>query len=474
MATLETEAKVEDQTVHAEQADGVWIMTVPQGIDWNLHALATQNVVLLQQNQMMMHKIQMQNEENEYLRSQISAMDTTIHAYSQRLLAPSPSGHGMSMRSSQHQQVSKREVELEKKIAELTSALAASKEELEMFQSSNEMMKASFLAQEEKKRNLESQVSTMNGEFEKLREKATADELEISNLKKDLERKTENLRKSSDSQRQMSARIREMEVDERSMHQRIQQLQENLSEKNQQIEKMKSAPPVPSPDEKRLRDRLSGLEGELKKFREKAREYDRLLPIFNDMEMEFHILKSRENTYELSVNALRLEHDAEMEKMRLTLDAKNETIQQQEKRIHQMGLQNQRALRELGETEKQSILRVKELQQKLNVAMYDLESMREKQKFMRESSETKESFDACRAEVSSLRDRIALFERIGNDSVQRLKAVIRKRNELQTSLDGARALIERYRAKVGDLDESPADAFLVDGSLDSSDEEEES
>jgi chromosome segregation ATPase len=453
MATLETEAKVEDQTVHAEQVDGSWMMMVPQGIDWNLHALATQNVVLLQQFQMMMHKMQMQNEENEYLRSQISAMETTIQ--------------GMSMRSSKHQQVSKRDIELEKKIAELTSSLAASKEELEMFQSSNEMIKTSFVAQEEMKRKLETQVSTINGEFEKLREKATADELEISNLKKDLERKTENLRKSSDSQRQMSARIREMEGDERSLHQRIQQLQENLSEKNQQIEKMKSAPSGPSPDEKRLRDRLSGLEGELKKFREKAREYDRLLPIFNDMEMEFHILKSRENTYELSVNALRLEHDAEMEKMRLTLDSKNETIQQHEKRIHQMGLQNQRALRELGESEKHSILKVKELQQKLNVAMFDLESMREKQKFMRESTE---SVDACRAEVSSLRDRIALFERIGNDSVQRLKAVIRKRNELQTSLDGARAIIERYRAKVGDLDEDPSQTFLEDES--SSDEEE--
>jgi chromosome segregation ATPase len=336
-----------------------------------------------------------------------------------------------------------------------------------MFQSSNEMIKLSFETQENAKKKLESEVSTLNIEFEKLREKATADELEISNLKKDLERKTENLRKSSDSQRQMSARIREMEGDERSLHQRIQQLQENLSEKNQQIEKMKSAPSGPSPDEKRLRDRLLGLEGELKKFREKAREYDRLLPIFNDMEMEFHILKSRENTYELSVNALRLEHDAEMEKMRLTLDSKNETIQQHEKRIHQMGLQNQRALRELGESEKHSILKVKELQQKLNVAMFDLESMREKQKFMRESTE---SVDACRAEVSSLRDRIALFERIGNDSVQRLKAVIRKRNELQTSLDGARAIIERYRAKVGDLDEDPSQTFLEDES--SSDEEE--
>ncbi len=465
MATLETEAKVEDQMVHIEQVEGNWMMNVPEGIDWNLHAIATQNVVLLQQFQMMMHHIQLQNGENEYLRSQISAMETTIQ--------------GMTMRSSKNHQVSKRDVELEKKIEELTSALATSREECEMIQSSNEMVKSSFLTQEEKKRKLESDISLMNIEFEKLREKATADELEISNLKKDLERKTENLRKSSDSQRQMSARIREMEANERSMQQRIQQLQDQVSEKNQQIEKMKSAPPVPSPDEKRLRDRLSGLEGELKKFREKAREYDRLLPIFNDMEMEFHILKSRENTYELSVNALRLEHDAEMEKMRLTLDAKNETIQQHEKRIHQMGLQNQRALRELGEAEKGSILKIKELQQKLNVAMYDLESMREKQKFMehesRESTETRESLDACRTEVASLRDRITLFERIGNDSVQRLKAVIRKRNELQTSLDGARALIERYRAKVGDLDdENLTQTFLEDGSSDSSDEEEES
>jgi predicted nuclease with TOPRIM domain len=59
-------------------------MKAPESMDWNVHALATQNVMMLQQFQMMIHQMEMQNGENEYLRSQIAALEATIHGMSLR------------------------------------------------------------------------------------------------------------------------------------------------------------------------------------------------------------------------------------------------------------------------------------------------------------------------------------------------------------------------------------------------------
>jgi chromosome segregation ATPase len=140
--------------------------------------------------------------------------------------------------------------------------------------------------------------------------------------------------------------------------------------------------------------------------------------------------------------------------------------------MKQMGLQNQRALRELGETEKNSIQAVRELERKLQVANYDLSSLRERykhsEKDLQEATSKREELNACREEVASLRNRIESFERVSTDAVQRLKNVIRKRNELQTQLDGAKTLIERYRVHIGDL---PEESELMINSSSPSDEE---
>jgi hypothetical protein len=59
-------------------------MKAPESMDWNVHALATHNVMMLQQFQMIIQQMEMQNGENEYLRSQIAALEATIHGMSLR------------------------------------------------------------------------------------------------------------------------------------------------------------------------------------------------------------------------------------------------------------------------------------------------------------------------------------------------------------------------------------------------------
>jgi hypothetical protein len=139
--------------------------------------------------------------------------------------------------------------------------------------------------------------------------------LEKEKMKNDLEKKTENLRKSSESQRTMSARIRDLESQQVSYSQQIDHFQNEISEKNRLIEKLRSVPvtppvSVPTKEEKRQRDRITSLEQELKQAQKKAREYDILLPIFNDVETNYAILKSRDNTYEeaLSTKVTVLKH----------------------------------------------------------------------------------------------------------------------------------------------------------------------
>jgi DNA repair exonuclease SbcCD ATPase subunit len=324
----------------------------------------------------------------------------------------------------------------------------------------NDMMQQTFLTHQEKEKTWES--SRLDLESKYSAQKSELD-VEISNLKKDLEKKIENLRKSSESQRTMSARIRELENEQSSLSQQNQRLQDEISEKRLLIEKIRSTPPpppivsAPSSEEKRLKDRLTSLERELKLAREKAREFDRLKPIFDEMEMDYSLMKAHRGTYEEAVNALTTSHDSEMSKLTASIAAKDLIIKQQEERMKQMALQNQRALRELGETEKTSIQAVRELERKLQVANYDLSSLRERNKHsekdLQGATATKEELDTCREEVSSLRNRIELFEKVSNDAVQRLKSVIRKKNELQVQLDGSNALIKRYRSHIGDLSE---------------------
>jgi chromosome segregation ATPase len=228
---------------------------------------------------------------------------------------------------------------------------------------------------------------------------------------------------------------------------------------------------VPTKDEKRLRDRITSLEQELKQAQKKAREYDILLPIFNDVETNYAILKSRDNTYEESVNALRLDHDAEMTKLNLMIESKDEIIKRHEARIQQMSVQNQRAIRELGETEKLSTKAMQEMQRKLSVSSYDISSLREKcallEREARECRELKESYEGSQLEIKTLRDRMELLDRISQDSIQRLKSVIRTKNELQVKLDSANVVIKRYREHIGDL-ESP---FMEDKTAESSEDD---
>ena len=433
MATLEA-----DQ-LHVQCADGMWIMKAPESMDWNVHALATQNVMMLQQFQMMIHQMEMQNGENEYLRSQIAALEATIH--------------GMSLRN---QSQTMKNPELEERVKSLL-------EEMDDLKSANKLMQQTFLSYQEKERLWESTRSDLESKFSTLNSQKSELDVEISNLKKDLEKKIENLRKSSESQRTMSARIRELENEQSSLSQQNQRLQDEISEKRLLIEKIRSTPPpppivsAPSSEEKRLKDRLTSLERELKLAREKAREFDRLKPIFDEMEMDYSLMKAHRGTYEEAVNALTTSHDSEMSKLTASIAAKDLIIKQQEERMKQMALQNQRALRELGETEKTSIQAVRELERKLQVANYDLSSLRERNKHsekdLQGATATKEELDTCREEVSSLRNRIELFEKVSNDAVQRLKSVIRKKNELQVQLDGSNALIKRYRSHIGDLSE---------------------
>lgn len=459
MATLETDMHVQGvssvgtdirESILIDSLDGKWMMRAPESMDWNLHALATHNVMMLQQFQMMIQQMEMQNGENEYLRSQISALETTIH--------------GMSLRN---QSQMMKNPELEERVKTLL-------EEMDELKSANEWMQQTFLTHKEKEKSWESAKSEWESKYSALNSQKSELDVELENLKKDLERKTENLRKSSESQRTMSARIRELENEQSSLSQQNQHLQDEILEKKRLIEKIRSIPstPTPSSEEKRLKDRLSGLERELKLAREKAREFDRLKPIFDEMEMDYSILKAHRGTYEEAVNALTASHDTEMSKLTATIAAKDVIIKQQEERMKQMALQNQRALRELGETEKNSIRAVRELEQKLQLANYDLCSLRERYKHSEKdfqgATATKEELDACREEVASLRNRIDSFERVSKDAVQRLKNVIRKRNELQIQLDGAKTLIERYRVHIGDL---PEESEMMMDSSASSDEE---
>lgn len=440
MATLEAEQ------LYVQCNDGKWMMRAPDSMDWNLHALATHNVMMLQQFQMMIQQMDMQSRENEYLRSHIASLG---HAPSQMMVKPD---------------------ETEERVKTLL-------EEMDQLKSANEWMQQTFLTHKEKEKSWESARSELESKYSALNSQKSELDLQFSNLQKDLERKTENLRKSSESQRTMSARIRELENEQSSLSQQNQRLQEDILEKTRLIEKIRSTPPppvvsTPSSEEKRLKDRLCGLERELKLAREKAREFDRLKPIFDEMEMDYSLMKAHRGTYEDAVNTLTSSHDAEMSKLTATLAAKDVIIKQQEERMKQMALQNQRALRELGETEKNSIRAVRELEQKLQLANYDLSSLRERykhsEKDLHAATATREELDACREEVASLRNRIESFERVSNDAVQRLKIVIRKKNELQTQLDGAKTLIERYRVHIGDL---PEETEMMVDSSESSDEE---
>lgn len=452
MATLET-----DQ-LYVQCVDGMWIMKAPESMDWNVHALATQNVMMLQQFQMIIQQMEMQNGENVYLRSQVAALEATIH--------------GMSLRKQSEMKIPESN---KKQMIELEERVKALLEETDMLKTGNDMMQQTFLTHKEKEKSWESSHLDLESKYSA--QKSELD-VEISNLKKDLEKKTENLRKSSESQRTMSMRIREFENEQSSLSQENQRLLDEISEKTRLIEKIRSTPPpppivsAPSSEEKRLKDRLTNLEREFKLAREKAREFDRLKPIFDDVEMNYHILKSRQGTYEEAVNALTTAHDGEMSKLTASIAAKDLIIKQQEERMKQMSLQNQRALRELGETEKTSIQAVRELERKLQVANYDLSSLRERNKHsekdLHEATATKEDLDVCRQEVASLRNRIESFERISNDAVQRLKSVLRKKNELQIELDGSKSLIKRYRSHIGDLPEETQQ--MVDTTPESDDE----
>jgi chromosome segregation ATPase len=374
----------------------------------------------------------MMNSENEYLRTQVSAIETTID--------------GMSARRQQIlTKIGPISDENESKMRDLKEQLRIVSDENESLKSLNEKIQSSFVSEKEQKEKLESSLLDLRSELDKMRI--------------DLERKTENLRKSSDSQRTMSARIRELESQQVSYSQQMDHYQEQISEKNRQIEKLRSIPVTPSvsvssKEEKRLKERVTSLEQELRQSQKKAREYDILLPIFNDVETNYAILKSRDTTYEESVNALRLDHDAEITKLNLAIDAKDELIKRYETRIQQMMTQNQRAIRELGETEKVSSKAMQEMHRKLSVSSYDINSLREKcallERDAREGRELKEAYEGSQLEVKTLRDRIELLDRVSQESIGRLKSVIHKKNELQVKLDGANILIKRYHEHIGE------------------------